>query len=42
VELSFSREDRDFADEARTWLAEYLTGDFARYAGVGAPRRAGP
>jgi alkylation response protein AidB-like acyl-CoA dehydrogenase len=37
VELSLSREDRDFADEARTWLTEHLTGDFARYGGVGAP-----
>ncbi len=37
MELSLSREDRDFADEARTWLAEHLTGDFARYGGVGGP-----
>jgi alkylation response protein AidB-like acyl-CoA dehydrogenase len=37
VELSLNREDRDFADAARTWLAEHLVGDFARYAGVGGP-----
>jgi alkylation response protein AidB-like acyl-CoA dehydrogenase len=37
VELSLSRADRDFADEARTWLAEHLTGDFARHGGVGGP-----
>jgi alkylation response protein AidB-like acyl-CoA dehydrogenase len=37
VELSLSGADRDFAEEARTWLAEHLTGDFARYGGVGGP-----
>jgi alkylation response protein AidB-like acyl-CoA dehydrogenase len=37
VELSLSGEDRDFADEARTWLAAHLVGDFARYGGVGGP-----
>jgi alkylation response protein AidB-like acyl-CoA dehydrogenase len=37
VELSLSSEDQDFADEARTWLAEHLVGDFARYGGVGGP-----
>jgi methoxymalonate biosynthesis protein len=37
VELSLRSADRDFADEARTWLAEHLVGDFARYGGVGGP-----
>ena len=37
MQLSLSSEDRDFADEARTWLAEHLAGDFARYGGVGGP-----
>lgn len=37
MKLSLTPADQAFADEVRTWLAEHLVGDFARYGGVGGP-----
>jgi alkylation response protein AidB-like acyl-CoA dehydrogenase len=37
MKLALSREEKSFADEARTWLNEYLVGEFARCRGVGGP-----
>jgi alkylation response protein AidB-like acyl-CoA dehydrogenase len=35
VEIEFAPEDRPFAEEVRTWLAEHLVGEFADHRGVG-------
>src|ERR1700722_1214911 len=37
MKLALSREEESFADEARTWLNEYLVGEFAQCRGVGGP-----
>src|ERR1700721_1301600 len=37
MKLALSREEASFADEARTWLNEYLVGEFAQCRGGGGP-----
>ena len=37
VELDFGPGVADFREEARTWLAEHLVGEFAEHRGVGGP-----
>ena len=37
MDIAVTPADKQFQDEARTWLAEHLTGEFRRHLGVGGP-----